>query len=195
MSKKRTNTQSTQASNSGSPMPGEPEYLAVGKLHRPHGVRGEMRMSVWTDFPERLQPDTLVYLGKRHMPVHIKSLRGHQQDVLIAFEEFRDREEVSQFRNQVVFVRTADLPALPDDGLYLHQLLGLQVVRDEDDVLLGVVAEILETGANDVLLVRREGKSDILIPDIDPVIIEIDLEKGEIRVNLLPGLIPEDDLG
>jgi 16S rRNA processing protein RimM len=194
MSKKHTHTQSKQASNSGSPMPGEPEYLAVGKLRRPHGVHGEMLMSIWTDFPERLRPDTLVYLGKSHMPVYIKSVRGRKQDVLIAFQEFGDREEVGQFRNQVVFVRTADLPALPDDGLYLHQLLGLQVVRDQGDVPLGVVAEILETGANDVLLVRREGKSDILIPDIDSVVLEIDLEKGEIRVNLLPGLISEDQL-
>jgi len=176
-------------------MPGEPEYLAVGKLRRPHGVHGEMLMSVWTDFPERLRPATVVYLGKTHMPVHIKSVRGHQQDILIIFDEFSDREEVGRFRNFVVYVRTADIPALPNDELYLHQLLGLQVIRDEDEVLLGVVAEILETGANDVLLVRREGKSDILIPDIDSVILAIDLEKDEIRVNLLPGLIPEDGLG
>ena len=175
-------------------MPGEPEYLAVGKLRRPHGVRGEMLMSVWTDFPERLQPRTLVYLGKDHKPVHIKSIRAHRQDALIAFDEFGDREEIGQFRNQVIYVRTADIPDLPDDQIYLHQLLGLQVIRDEDDASLGVVVEILETGANDVLLVRKEGKSDILIPDIDPVILEIDLEKGEIRVNLLPGLIPEDQL-
>ena len=175
-------------------MPGEPEYLAVGKLRRPHGVRGEMLLSVWTDFPERLQPGIVVYLGKDHKPVHIKSIRDHKQDALVTFEEFGDREEVGQFRNQVLYVRTADIPALPDDEIYLHQLLGLQVVRDNDDSFLGVVAEILETGANNVFLVRREGKSDILIPDIDPVILEIDLEKGEIRVNLLPGLIPEDQL-
>jgi 16S rRNA processing protein RimM len=194
MSQRHTRTQSNDAQNSGSPLPGEPEYLAIGKLRRPHGVHGEMLMSVWTDFPERLQPDTLVYLGKTHLAVHIKSVRGQKQDALIVFDEFSDREEVGRFRNQVVYVRTADLPVLPDDELYLHQLLGLQVIRDEDDVSLGVVAEILETGANDVLLVRREGKSDILIPDIDPVILAIDLEKGEIRVNLLPGLISEDQL-
>jgi 16S rRNA processing protein RimM len=192
MSKRHTQTQPKQASNSGSPTPGEPEYLAVGKLRRPHGVSGEMLMSLWTDFPERLQPDTVVYLGTTHLPVCIKSIRGHHQDALVAFKEFSDREEAGQFRNQIIFVRTADLPALPDDEFYLHQLLGLRVIQDEDGVSLGVVAEILETGANDVFLVRREGKSDILIPDIDSVILKIDLEKREIRVNLLPGLIPED---
>lgn len=151
-------------------------------------------MSVWTDFPERLQPGILLFVGKSYQPVHIKSVRGQTQDSLIAFDEFSNRDEIGQFRNQVVFVRTADLPPLADDEIYLHQLMGLQVVQDEDDAPLGMVAEILETGANHVFLVRRDGKKDILIPDIDPVIMDIDLQKGEIRVKLLPGLIPDDQL-
>lgn len=194
MSKRHTHSQQTQVSGSGSPISGEPEFLAVGKLRRPHGVSGEMRMSVWTDFPERLQPGVRVFVGKSYQPVHIKSVRGHTQDSLIAFDEFSSRDEVGQFRNQVVFVRTADLPPLPDNDLYFHQLLGLQVIRDKDDSLLGIVAEIIETGANPVFLVRRDGKKDILLPDIDPVILNIDLKKREIRVNLIPGLIPEDQL-
>jgi 16S rRNA processing protein RimM len=178
--------------NSGSPMPGEPEFLAVGKLLRPHGVSGEMRFAIWTDFPERLQPEVIVYVGKAYQPVRIKRLRGHSTDPLIAFAEFNDREEVGQFRNQVVYVRTADLPPLADGEIYLHQLIGLQVVQDEDEALLGMITEVLETGANDVFLVRRENGTDLLVPDIDSVILKIDLEKGQVRVHLLPGLLPED---
>jgi 16S rRNA processing protein RimM len=59
---------------------------------------------------------------------------------------------------------------------------------------LGTVVEIIETGANHVFLIRRDGKRDILIPDIDPVVLNVDLEKGEIRVHLIPGLIPDDQL-
>jgi len=175
---------------SGSPMHGEPEFLAVGKILRPHGVRGEMRFIVWTDFPERLQPGRLVYVGKAYQPVHIQSLRGHESEPLIAFDEFRDRDEAALLRNQVVYVRTADLPPLPDDEIYLHRLIGLRVVRDDDSVFLGVISEILETGANDVFIVRRDNGPDLLIPDIDPVILNIDLTQGEIRVRLLPGLLP-----
>jgi 16S rRNA processing protein RimM len=171
---------------------GEPEFLAVGKLRKPHGLRGEMLMIVWTDFPERLQPGVKVFVGESHQPVHIKSLRARHQDSLIAFDEFDQRETVGQLRNQVIFVRTADLPPLPEDEIYLHQLLGLQVIRDEDDALLGTVAEILETGANNVLVIYREGKADILLPDIDSVVLNIDLEIGEIRVHLLPGLLPDN---
>lgn len=178
--------------NSGSPASGEPEFLAIGKLLRPHGVRGEIHLALWTDFPERIKPGKLVYVGQTHQPVQIKSLRGHDAEPLITFADIDDREEAGKFRNQVVFVRTADLPPLPEDELYLHQLIGLRVVRDEDDLALGVIAEILETGANDVFLVRREMGADLLLPDIDPVILKIDLEKGEVRVHLLPGLLPDE---
>jgi 16S rRNA processing protein RimM len=182
----------SEENNSGSPLSGEPEFLAVGKLHKPHGLRGEMLMTVWTDFPERLQPGVQVFVGESHQPVHIRSLRAHNRASLIAFEGFDQRETAGQLRNQVVFVRTADLPPLPDDEIYRHQLLGLQVLREDDGTSLGRVAEILETGANNVLLIRREGKSDLLLPDIDSVVLKIDLEKGEIRVHLLPGLLSDE---
>ncbi len=173
-------------------MSGEPEFLAVGKILRPHGVRGEMRFAMWTDFPERLSAGVRVYLGKDHHPAQIKSLRGHESEPLIAFEEFKDREEVGSLRNQVVYVRTADLPPLPEDEIYLHQLIGLRVIRDDDASLLGTIAEILETGANDVWVVRRDNGPDLLIPDVESVVLKIDLGRAEIRVRLLPGLLPEE---
>ena len=194
MSRKRTRITESQTSNSGSPNPGEPEFLAVGKLRRPHGLRGEMLVSVLTDFPERLRAGRQVFLGNAYRPVNISNMRGHGQNAIISFDEFNSREQAGQFRNQMIYVRTADLPALPDDVIYLHQLLGLRAVRDEDSTILGVVAEIIETGANHVLVIRRDGKRDILLPDIDPVILNIDLQNGEIRVHLLPGLIPDEQL-
>jgi len=178
--------------NSGSSNPDEPEFLAVGRLRKPHGLRGEMLMAIWTDFPERLQPGVRLFVGESHQPVHIKNLRSHNQDSLVSFDEYDHREDVGQFRNQVVYVRTADLPPLPDDELYLHQLLGLSVIRDGDNAKLGVVVEILETGANNVFIVRPEFGHPILIPDIDSVILKIDLEAREMRVHLLPGLLTDE---
>ena len=192
MSTRRTHSSDTHTSNSGSPTPGEPEFLAVGKLRRPHGVRGELLMSIWTDFPERLQPDKQVYVGKSFIPHQINTIRDHRQDIIISFYGLANRDDVGHLRNQVVFVRTSDIPALPDDGIYLHQLIGLKVISDEGNTVIGIVNEIIETGANHVFLVRREGKGDLLIPDIDPVVLNINLEKGEILVRLIPGLVPDD---
>lgn len=172
-------------------MPGEPEFLAVGKLRRPHGLAGEMLMSTWTDFPERLKSGKQVFVGRSYLPLCIENIRGHAQGSLVTFHGFSNRDDVGKLRNQVVYVRTSDLPPLPDDEIYLHQLLGLRVISDEDSTLLGKVAEIIETGANPVLIVRRDGSSDILIPDIDTVVLKVDLEKREINIRLLPGLIPD----
>ena len=194
MSTKPAKNQESQASNSGSPMPGEPEFLAVGKLRRPHGISGEMLMLIWTDFPERLQPGKQVFVGKSYKPYRIINVRGHGQGSIISFDGFNNRDDIGHLRNQVVYIRTSDLPALPDDEIYLHQLIGLRVISDEDETRLGIVAEIIETGANHVLIVRRDGKPDILIPDIDPVVLDVNLKKGEILVHLIPGLIPSDQL-
>lgn len=194
MSGRLTQNPESNTSNSGSPAPGEPEFLAVGKLRRPHGISGEMLMLIWTDFPERLQTGKQVFLGESYQPYHITNLRGHGQGALISFDGFSNRDEVDHLRNQVVYVRTSDIPPLPDDGIYLHQLMGLQVISDEDENPLGVVAEIIETGANHVFIVRRDGKPDILIPDIAPVVLNVNLEKGEILVHLIPGLISVDQL-
>ena len=84
----------------------------------------------------------------------------------------------------------ADLPPLPDGDYYHHQVIGLDVV-DEAGRLLGKVTEILETGANDVLLVRSEAGREILLPMIDDVVLEIALTDKLIRVHLLPGILDE----
>ena len=165
-----------------------PAFLLVGKLHRPHGVRGEMIMSVMTDFPERLKPGTEVYLGPGHDPVTIKSIRHHNRGVLIALEGYNSREEVDPLRNIEMFVRAEDRPPLPEGESYLHEIIGLQAVTDEGETL-GVVADWLETGANGVFIVRDEEGREILLPDIDEVILKIDLEAGQMVVHLLEGLL------
>jgi 16S rRNA processing protein RimM len=146
---------------------------------------------MWTDFPERLRPGVQVFVGQTHQDLTIKGMRGHSSDPIIAFDGINRREEAGQFRNQVVYVRVSELPPLPDGEIYLHQMIGMQIVQDADSAVLGRVVEILETGANNVLVVRRTNGPDFLIPDIESVVLAVDLHKSEIRVRLLPGLLPE----
>lgn len=175
---------------SGSPLPGEPLFLAVGLLRRPHGVKGEIILDVLTDFPERLRPGTQVYVGDEHRPLRIRSRREHNAGLLLAFDNYRTPEAVGELRNQMLFVSAGDRPALPEGEYYHHQLLGLRVV-DENGQYLGVLTTILDTGANDVYIVRPESGPDILLPAIESVILEINLERSEMRVHVLPGLLPE----
>lgn len=174
----------------GSPLPGEPVFVAIGKLRRPHGVHGEIIMDIYTDFPERLRAGMRLYAGDDRQELRVTHRRWHQDSLLMTFEGYTTPESVGVLRNLVLYVRTADLPPLPEGDYYHHQLIGMGVV-DETGRLLGTVNEILETGANDVLLVRSEMGQEVLLPMIDEVILEIKLQDKQIRVHLLPGILDE----
>jgi 16S rRNA processing protein RimM len=191
MSKRRSLSMKDQ--KAGSHRSGEPAFLAVGQLRRPHGVRGEILMAVWTDFPERLVPGLKVYVGDDQKPVHIRSVRWHRDHLLISFDEYPFREDVGILRNEVVLVRSEGLPPLGEGELYLHQVLGMTVIDDSNNKSLGTVTEIIETGANDVYIVRNEDSLEILLPALDHVILDINVDTNEMRVHLLPGLLPEMD--
>jgi 16S rRNA processing protein RimM len=173
----------------GSPSPGEPVFLAVGKLRRPHGLRGELLMEVLTDFPERLQPGQQVYVGPQRQPQRIQNLRWHGRRLLIAFAGYTNPESSAELRNQLVLVRADDRPSLPEGEYYHHQLLGLLVITDTGETL-GRLVEILSTGANDVYVVQPQAGPEVLLPASPEVLLGIDLERGEIRAHLIPGLLP-----
>lgn len=175
--------------SAGSPSPGEPVFLVIGKLRKPHGVRGEISMEVLTDFPERITSGSTVFIGSTHRATPIRSLRWHNQLLLLSFQGYTDLDQVGGLRNQYVYVRSDQLDSLAEDEYYHHQILGLQVFSDSGEPL-GVVTTILETGSNDVLVVESPAGKEILLPVIDEVILRIDLAGGTIYVHLLPGLLP-----
>ncbi len=174
----------------GSPSTGGPAFLVIGKLTRPHGVRGELVMEVYTDFPERIHPGVTVFLGDQYTPYTIRSRRRRQGGLLVAFQECGTPEAAGVLRNQLVYVRAEDRPPLPEGEFYHHQVIGLRV-KTESGQLLGVVREILETGANDILVVRPDTGAEILIPAVDEFVLAYYLARGEILVRLMPGLLPE----
>jgi 16S rRNA processing protein RimM len=173
-----------------SPDDRQPLYLVIGKLRRPHGVHGEMLMDVITDFPERIKAGITVFVGQQYQQQIIHSVRQNAGTLLVTLEGFNTPEEVGTLRNAYLYVPTADRPPLPEGEYYHHQLIGLPVVTDEGQKL-GVLAEILENAANDIYVVRPDLGPEILLPAIDTVILDIDLQQGEIRVHLLEGLLPE----
>jgi len=181
-----------QNETSGSPVNGEPVFLAVGKLRRPHGFQGEMLMDVMTDFPERLKPGVRVYISPDRQPLYLSGVRQHSKGILVAFKEYDTAEQVGELRNRFLLVRVDDRPPLPEGEFYHHQIIGLEVYSDADEHL-GMVTEILETGVNDVFVVKSESGEEFLLPATDEVILAIDLEQGKIRVHLLPGLIASSE--
>lgn len=177
---------------SGSPQIGEPEYLVVGYLRRSHGLRGEMIMEIHTDFPERLKPRTEVYIGDSRQKLMISATRPHNEGMIIKLLGLDSPEQAAHYRNQSVYVRSADRPVLPKGQFYHHELIGFDVVT-QSGKSLGTLIEIMQTGANDVYVVRRTDGKEILIPVIASVIIAIDVDNRQIRIRPIPGLL--DELG
>ena len=175
-----------ETKHTGSPT-GEPDYLAVGFLRRPHGIGGEMLMDVHTDFPERLKPGRRLYLGGEHVPVTLTHTRPHGNGLLVKIKGMDTPEEAGKHRNTWLFVKTSEVPALPEGQYYQYQLLGLNVL-DEEGRTLGVLKEILATGANDVYVVTNEAGQELLLPVIPEVVLELKPKEGFIRVHLLEGL-------
>ena len=170
----------------------EPEfrYLAIGRVVRAHGVRGELSVAVLTDFPERFETTEWVDLGNEFEaePYRLKKHRWHKQNVLLTLAEVNDRTQAEQLTGLLVQVPVEDAMPLPEGGYYLYQIMGLTVVTVQGDTL-GVVSDILETKANDVYVVSRPGQKEALLPAIPDVIKSVDLEKGQIMVELIDGLI------
>ena len=176
-----------EKAQTGSPFEGEPDFLLVGRLGRPHGVRGEIQFRLLTGFPERLVSGKAVYIGEDHAEFRIAGLRGAAGKQILALHGLNGREQAARLRNSLVYVRTEGVPPLPEGEYYFHELIGMRVVSDNGSEL-GRLAEIIETGANDVFVVREEDGRERLLPAIDDVLLEIDPVQGTILVHLLPGL-------
>jgi 16S rRNA processing protein RimM len=180
-----------QAIAAGSPLHGEPAFVSVGKLRHAHGVHGEILMEVYTDFPERLLPGVDLYLSNDEKPLKLVKCRPHGQGLLLTLSGYSNPEQVGQLRNQVLYVRVDDRPSLLEGEYYHHQLIGLRVTTDSGKTI-GSVTEIMETGASDVLVVRPEFGPEVLIPAVDAFIKEINLERSEMIVHLIPGMMVEE---
>jgi 16S rRNA processing protein RimM len=160
--------------------------LAVGRVLRPHALTGELKVEIHTDYPERFVPGEQLYLGEEHTPYVIEGVRFHQGTILLKMVGIDDRNAAETKRGQWVRVTMADAVPLKEGQVYLHEILHLRVeTLDGED--LGEVTEIIETGANLVYVVSGE-QGEILLPDIDKVVQEIDVPGRRMLVHLIDGL-------
>lgn len=158
---------------SGSLNNSEPEFLAVGKLGKTHGLHGEMWMNLLTDFPERLAAGKQIFVGNSHYPCVIRTFKSYEKRSLISFEGIHTPEGTLELRNQIIYIKADQLPELPEGDYYHHELIGMKVV-DEDQQLIGILVEIIETGANDVYVIKNEKNEETLVPAIDGVVQLVD---------------------
>ena len=111
----------------------------------------------------------------------LAKVRSADRELIVHFDGFENPEEAIRLRGKVVFVKAEGLPKLPEGEYYHHQLIGLTVV-DEKEQTLGVLESILETGANDVYVIRTPEGKELLLPAIEEVVLVVDLDKHQMIV-------------
>jgi 16S rRNA processing protein RimM len=153
-----------------------------------HGIRGELKCRVVTDFPARRfkRGNSVLIKGESHL---IQAARVEGATVLLKLEDIGDRDAAASLRGAEVEVPTQDAVSLPRGQFYWHQVIGLQVEDATSHELLGEVVDIIETGANDVYIVRGH-KGEILVPAIKDVVKQIDPSAGRMLIQPLPGMLP-----
>ena len=166
--------------------PPEPRkgFVAVGLVRAPRGLNGELTVTPLSDFSERFQPGATVWAAG--VAYTIRNSRPHRNALLVTLEGIETEGQAQSLRGLLFEVPEKELPPLPEGQYYRFQLLGMEVV-DRGGQPLGRIEEILETGANDVYIVRN-AEGELLLPAIDAVIKEVDLAARRMVVELLEGL-------
>ena len=156
--------------------------IAVARITIPHGVRGEVKLQPLTDFPRRFEETEYLLLADGTRLV-LESARLQRDTVLAKFRGMDTPEVWLPFRHQELYVTEDALMPLPPGQFYIHQLIGIEVF-DEQGVALGIVDNVLQTGSNDVYVVKTPSNEEILLPAIDTVVKQIDMTERRMIVTL-----------
>ena len=168
-----------------------PRFVLIGRVLKPHGVRGEVLVEAFTDLPERFIQLKTVYMSKKEgqtpILVDVVSARSSGHRILMQFVGYNDRNEADALRGRLLQVPFEEAIPLEENEFFIFELYGMSVKTD-DGVDLGTISDVIQTGANDVFVVNG-AQGEVLIPDTEEVVLKIERETREITVHLIPGLL------
>ena len=159
--------------------------VEVGRITGAHGLSGQVRVTVWSDVPHRFDPGQDVYVEGRRYRI-AAAVPYRQGQLLLSFEGVNNPNRAARLSGRNITVPASESPELPEGEYFHYQLLGLRALTTEGE-LLGEITEILETGSNDVYVVKGSG-GEVLIPALTGVIAEVKLDEGVMLVSLPDGL-------
>ena len=164
--------------------------LRIGVIANTHGIKGEAKIFPTGDDPKRFSKIKKVYIIKdgRELCTSMISARYFKNLVICKFEGIDTPEDMKNYKNADIFVDRKDATPLKENEHYIADLIGLNVVTSENE-LLGILENMFPTGANYVMEVKRTDKKNLLIPYIKQCILDVDLQSGVIKVELIDGLL------
>ena len=168
------------------------DKFQIGVVTSAHGVHGEVKVFPTTDEPKKFKKIGKVILdtGKEEKVMDIQSVKFFKNLVILKFAGIENMDEAEKLRNKTLWITREQSGPLKKDEYYKADLMELQVY-DEADNMLGVITDIFETGANDVYVVETADGKEYLFPAIKECILQVDMERGEVKVHVMPGLMEE----
>lgn len=166
------------------------DRLQVGVITSTHGVRGEVKVFPTTDDPNRFKrlKEVILDTGKEEMVLEIEGVKFFKQFVILKFKGFDNINDIEKYRQKSLYVTRKNAVRLKRDEYFIADLMGLKVL-DEQETRIGVLKDVMETGANDVYIIEMMDGKELLLPAIKQCILNVDIENGFMQVHILEGLL------
>ncbi|MBQ9065432.1 MAG: ribosome maturation factor RimM [Blautia sp.] len=165
------------------------DFLKVGTITTTHGVHGEVKVYPTTDSPERFLELERVFAvtGQGREQLTIQNVKFFKNMVILKFKEFDNINDIIKYKGADLVIPREEGAGLMEDEYYIADLIGMDVFL-EDGTAYGTLIDVMETGANDVYIVKRSDGKEILLPAIHDCIKEVNPENGRMTVHLMKGL-------
>ena len=166
------------------------DLLQVGVITTTHGIRGEVKVYPTTDDVHRFEEleSVLLDTGKEYRELKIKSVKYFKQYAILKFKGIDNINDIEKYKGKSLFVTRENAQPLGEDEYYIADLIGMEVYL-EDGSHFGTLKDVMETGANDVYIIKTEEGKEVLIPAIYECILDVDVEAGKMEIHLLDGLV------
>lgn len=166
------------------------ELFRVGVISNTHGIRGEVKVYPTTDNIRRFDDlkEVILDTGKEQLILHVTSVKYFKNMVILKFKEFDNINDIIPYKGMDLLVTRENAIPLEEGEYYIADIIGSKVITDEDKIL-GTLTDVLQTGANDVYVVKTKDGKEVLLPSIEECILDRDIENKIVKVHIMKGLL------
>lgn len=166
------------------------DLLQVGAITQTHGIRGEVKVFPTTDDVNRFKKlkEVILDTGKEKMILEVEGVKFFKQLVILKFKGFDNINDIERYKGKSLYVTRENAVKLKKDEYFIADLIDMEIY-DENDAAIGVLKNVIETGANDVYEIALADGRDLLLPAIKQCILDVDMENRRMKVHILDGLL------
>lgn len=166
------------------------DLLQVGAITQTHGLRGEVKVFPTTDDVKRFKKlkEVILDTGKEKMALEIENVRFFKQFAILKFKGFDNINDIERYKGKSLYVTRENAVKLRKDEYFIADLIGVKIY-DEQDAYMGMLKDVIVTGANDVYEIALEDGRTLLLPAIKQCVLDVDMEQRRMKVHVLDGLL------